>query len=109
MRVLYFFQMVLYLAGEGASSAPVHVVSLTKESPFFQMPSIPRDGAEYIVRLECSLSATTYDYTAPAAGFFAVGPHKHVTFRFEPVVRIMTSFESVKFLKTRLEQGKFGS
>ena len=93
------FQIALYRAGEGSSSAPVQVVSLSKESPFFQVSNLARDGKEYIARLESSLSSSLYDYTTPAAGFFTVGPHKHINFRFEPQV-----FATFIFFKLKLRK-----
>nr|CAB3264401.1 nodal modulator 1 [Phallusia mammillata] len=84
VEFLPFIKMVLYRANDSTSSHPVHTVSLTRATPFFNLPTLPRDESEYVLKLESSLATSVYEFTAPAAGFFAVGPHKHITFKFEP-------------------------
>ncbi|XP_076818346.1 BOS complex subunit NOMO1-like [Clavelina lepadiformis] len=86
-QFLPHIKLVLYRAGGGASANPVQTLSMTKATPFFHLPQLPRDETEYVVRLESTLSQSRYDYTAPAAGFFAKGSYKHITFRFEPQLK----------------------
>uniref|UniRef100_H2ZM50 SD-repeat containing protein B domain-containing protein n=1 Tax=Ciona savignyi TaxID=51511 RepID=H2ZM50_CIOSA len=82
---LQHIKMVLYRSTD--PSSPVHTVSLTRASPFFHFPSVPRDETEYVLRVESTLATSVYEYSTPGASFFAQGPHKHITFRFEPKLK----------------------
>ncbi|XP_078493068.1 BOS complex subunit NOMO1 [Ciona intestinalis] len=83
---LPFIKMVLY---QSSDATPIHTMSLTRASPFFTFPSLPRDESEYVIRLESTLASSMYEYTTPAAGFFTKGPHKHITLRFQPKLKSM--------------------
>ncbi|XP_022098471.1 nodal modulator 1-like [Acanthaster planci] len=63
--------------------SPVHTLSLGSSS-FFQFPSLPNDGARYVMRLESSLSKSSWDYTLPEASFSTDGYFKHITLQFNP-------------------------
>uniref|UniRef100_F6VG31 Uncharacterized protein n=1 Tax=Ciona intestinalis TaxID=7719 RepID=F6VG31_CIOIN len=84
IKVRGTYEMVLY---QSSDATPIHTMSLTRASPFFTFPSLPRDESEYVIRLESSLASSMYEYTTPAAGFFTKGPHKHITLRFQPKLK----------------------
>ena len=78
------FQISLFRASDNLQ--PVHVIRMNEESPFFHLPKLPNDGQEYLLRLDSSLSTSTHEFSSLTAGFFAIGPHKHITFQFQPKV-----------------------
>ncbi|XP_038065332.1 nodal modulator 1-like isoform X2 [Patiria miniata] len=63
--------------------SPVHTLSLGS-SCFFQFPSLPNDGARYVMRLESSLLKSSWEYTLPEASFSTEGYFKHITLQFNP-------------------------
>ncbi|XP_044289374.1 nodal modulator 1-like isoform X2 [Varanus komodoensis] len=62
---------------------PVHTVSLGQSS-FFHFPPLPRDGENYVVLLDSTLSKSQYDYTPPQVSFSTVGYQKHIVLFFQP-------------------------
>jgi len=78
--------MVLCRTNDSGCGTPIHTALLSRATPFFHFPTLARDDSEYVLKLECTLARSMYSFTEPAAGFFAAGPHKHITFRFEPQV-----------------------
>ncbi|XP_039273388.2 BOS complex subunit NOMO1-like [Styela clava] len=81
---LRYLKVVLYQSSD--LSTPVHSASLSS-SPFFHLPSLLQDDKEYHIRLETNLDKSRYTYTEPAAGFFATGTYKHITFQFHPEMK----------------------
>uniref|UniRef100_A0A803TDH8 Prealbumin-like fold domain-containing protein n=1 Tax=Anolis carolinensis TaxID=28377 RepID=A0A803TDH8_ANOCA len=63
---------------------PVHTVSLG-QSLFFHFPPLLRDGENYVVLLDSTLSKSQYDYILPQISFSTVGYHKHITLVFNPM------------------------
>ncbi|XP_030066871.1 nodal modulator 1 [Microcaecilia unicolor] len=66
---------------------PIQTVSLG-QSFFFHFPPLPRDGENYIVLLDSTLSKSQYDYSLPQVSFNTVGYHKHITLIFNPVRKL---------------------
>uniref|UniRef100_A0A0B8RX02 Nodal modulator 1 n=1 Tax=Philothamnus irregularis TaxID=1899461 RepID=A0A0B8RX02_9SAUR len=66
---------------------PVHTVSLG-QSLFFHFPPLLRDGENYMVLLDSTLSKSQYDYTLPQVSFTTIGYHKHVTLVFNPTRKL---------------------
>ncbi|XP_062999602.1 BOS complex subunit NOMO1-like [Elgaria multicarinata webbii] len=66
---------------------PVHTVSLG-QSLFFHFPPLLRDGENYMVLLDSTLSKSQYDYTLPQISFATVGYHKHITLLFNPTRKL---------------------
>lgn len=66
---------------------PVHTVSLG-QSLFFHFPPLLRDGENYVVLLDSTLSRSQYDYTLPQISFTTVGYHKHITLIFNPMRKL---------------------
>jgi len=88
-RFLQFIKISLFRASDNLQ--PVHVIRMNEESPFFHLPKLPNDGQEYLLRLDSSLSTSTHEFSSLTAGFFAIGPHKHITFQFQPKVLLISS------------------
>ncbi|XP_033099080.1 nodal modulator 1-like [Anneissia japonica] len=63
--------------------SPIHTLALGASS-FFQLPSLPMDGQEYVMKLESSLSKSNYNYNTQEASFIAEGVYQHITFEFNP-------------------------
>ncbi|XP_072048765.1 LOW QUALITY PROTEIN: BOS complex subunit NOMO1-like [Amphiura filiformis] len=74
------------LYSEDNLDSPLQTLSLGTSS-FFQFPSLPIDNKKYVMRLESSLSKTSYEYTLPEASFSTQGYHRHITLHFEPTKR----------------------
>ncbi|KAJ8035005.1 Nodal modulator 2 [Holothuria leucospilota] len=69
---------------EDNPDSPVHTVSLGSSS-FFQFPPLAKDNMRYRVKLESSLSKSTYSFVLPEASFStADGYFKHITLPFTP-------------------------
>uniref|UniRef100_A0A803TL17 Prealbumin-like fold domain-containing protein n=1 Tax=Anolis carolinensis TaxID=28377 RepID=A0A803TL17_ANOCA len=66
---------------------PVHTVSLG-QSLFFHFPPLLRDGENYVVLLDSTLSKSQYDYILPQISFSTVGYHKHITLVFNPMRKL---------------------
>ncbi|KAG8145597.1 putative Nodal modulator 1 protein [Naja naja] len=66
---------------------PVHTVSLG-QSLFFHFPPLLRDGENYMVLLDSTLSKSQYDYTLPQVSFTTIGYHKHITLVFNPTRKL---------------------
>uniref|UniRef100_A0A8C5RNA9 Nodal modulator 1 n=1 Tax=Laticauda laticaudata TaxID=8630 RepID=A0A8C5RNA9_LATLA len=66
---------------------PVHTVSLG-QSLFFHFPPLLRDGENYMVLLDSTLSKSQYDYTLPQISFTTIGYHKHITLVFNPTRKL---------------------
>ncbi|XP_010086253.1 PREDICTED: nodal modulator 1, partial [Pterocles gutturalis] len=66
---------------------PIHTVNLGL-SLFFHFPPLLRDGENYVVLLDSTLSKSQYDYTLPQVSFTAIGYHKHVTLVFSPTRKL---------------------
>ncbi|XP_028914056.1 nodal modulator 3 isoform X2 [Ornithorhynchus anatinus] len=66
---------------------PIQTVSLG-QSLFFHFPPLLRDGENYVVLLDSTLSKSQYDYTLPQVSFTATGYHKHVTLIFNPTRKL---------------------
>ncbi|XP_070617235.1 LOW QUALITY PROTEIN: BOS complex subunit NOMO3-like [Erythrolamprus reginae] len=66
---------------------PVHTVSLG-QSLFFHFPPLLRDGENYMVLLDSTLSKSQYDYTLPQVSFTTIGYHKHITLVFNPARKL---------------------
>ncbi|XP_039216573.1 nodal modulator 3-like [Crotalus tigris] len=66
---------------------PVHTVSLG-QSLFFHFPPLLRDGENYMVLLDSTLSKSQYDYTLPQVSFTTIGYHKHITLVFNPMRKL---------------------
>nr|XP_033819638.1 nodal modulator 1-like [Geotrypetes seraphini] len=66
---------------------PIQTVSLG-QSLFFHFPPLPRDGENYVVLLDSTLSKSQYDYNLPQISFSTVGYHKHITLIFSPVRKL---------------------
>ncbi|XP_074914678.1 BOS complex subunit NOMO1 [Buteo buteo] len=66
---------------------PIHTVNLGL-SLFFHFPPLLRDGENYVVLLDSTLSKSQYDYTLPQVSFTAIGYHKHVTLIFSPTRKL---------------------
>ncbi|RMC17742.1 hypothetical protein DUI87_05407 [Hirundo rustica rustica] len=66
---------------------PIHTVNLGL-SLFFHFPPLLRDGENYVVLLDSTLSKSQYDYTLPQVSFTAVGYHKHITLVFSPTRKL---------------------
>ncbi|XP_019368143.1 PREDICTED: nodal modulator 1, partial [Gavialis gangeticus] len=66
---------------------PTHTVSLG-QSLFFHFPPLLRDGENYVVFLDSTLSKSQYDYTLPQVSFTAIGYHKHITLVFSPTRKL---------------------
>uniref|UniRef100_A0A8C8RUX9 Nodal modulator 1 n=1 Tax=Pelusios castaneus TaxID=367368 RepID=A0A8C8RUX9_9SAUR len=66
---------------------PIQTVSLG-QSLFFHFPPLLRDGENYVVLLDSTLSKSQYDYTLPQVSFTAAGYHKHITLLFSPTRKL---------------------
>ncbi|KAH0631887.1 hypothetical protein JD844_019781 [Phrynosoma platyrhinos] len=66
---------------------PVHTVSLG-QSLFFHFPPLLRDGENYVVLLDSTLSKSQYDYTLPQISFTTIGYHRHITLVFNPTRKL---------------------
>ncbi|ERE69669.1 nodal modulator 1 precursor [Cricetulus griseus] len=66
---------------------PIQTVSLG-QSLFFHFPPLLRDGENYVVLLDSTLSRSQYDYVLPQVSFTAVGYHKHITLVFSPTRKL---------------------
>ncbi|KFQ77730.1 Nodal modulator 3, partial [Phaethon lepturus] len=66
---------------------PIHTVNLGL-SLFFHFPPLLRDGENYVVLLDSTLSKSQYDYTLPQVSFTAIGYHKHITLIFSPTRKL---------------------
>ncbi|NWR32378.1 NOMO1 protein, partial [Tachuris rubrigastra] len=66
---------------------PIHTVNLGL-SLFFHFPPLLRDGENYVVLLDSTLSKSQYDYTLPQVSFTAIGYHKHITLVFSPTRKL---------------------
>nr|XP_020828069.1 nodal modulator 2 isoform X4 [Phascolarctos cinereus] len=66
---------------------PIQTVSLG-QSLFFHFPPLLRDGENYVVLLDSTLSKSQYDYTLPQVSFTAIGYHKHITLIFNPTRKL---------------------
>ncbi|CAM5143363.1 unnamed protein product [Eretmochelys imbricata] len=66
---------------------PIQTVSLG-QSLFFHFPPLLRDGENYVVLLDSTLSKSQYDYTLPQVSFTATGYHKHITLVFSPTRKL---------------------
>ncbi|NXU58096.1 NOMO1 protein, partial [Turnix velox] len=66
---------------------PIHTVNLGL-SLFFHFPPLLRDGENYVVLLDSTLSKAQYDYTLPQVSFTAIGYHKHITLVFSPTRKL---------------------
>ncbi|NXK46178.1 NOMO1 protein, partial [Chauna torquata] len=66
---------------------PIHTVNLG-QSLFFHLPPLLRDGENYVVLLDSTLSKSQYDYTLPQVSFTAIGYHKHITLVFSPTRKL---------------------
>uniref|UniRef100_A0A8D0GN98 Prealbumin-like fold domain-containing protein n=1 Tax=Sphenodon punctatus TaxID=8508 RepID=A0A8D0GN98_SPHPU len=66
---------------------PIQTVSLG-QSLFFHFPPLLRDGENYVVVLDSTLSKSQYDYTLPQVSFTTMGYHKHITLVFNPTRKL---------------------
>uniref|UniRef100_A0A8B9CN81 Prealbumin-like fold domain-containing protein n=1 Tax=Anser brachyrhynchus TaxID=132585 RepID=A0A8B9CN81_9AVES len=66
---------------------PIHTVNLG-QSLFFHFPPLLRDGENYVVLLDSTLTKSQYDYTLPQVSFTAIGYHKHITLVFSPTRKL---------------------
>lgn len=66
---------------------PIQTVSLG-QSLFFHFPPLLRDGENYVVLLDSTLSKFQYEYTLPQVSFSADGYHKHITLKFNPTRKL---------------------
>lgn len=66
---------------------PIHTVNLG-QSLFFHFPPLLRDGENYVVLLDSTLSKSQYDYILPQVSFTAIGYHKHITLVFSPTRKL---------------------
>lgn len=80
----------LKLFKEDNPDAPIHTVSMSVTT-FFYLPSLQIDNQKYILRMETSLSANSFDYSLPEVFFSANSTYHHFTFRFEPKQRSLDS------------------
>jgi len=51
---------------------------------------------KYLIRIESSLSKSSFDYTLPEMLFLANQSYKHFTFNFEPKACICKGFSTLK-------------
>ena len=65
----------------------VQTISMSTNTPFFYFSPVARNESMYIVKLDSSLPVSLYQYSSPAATVFAKGPHKHITFQFDPKLK----------------------
>ncbi|MGH0131955.1 UNVERIFIED_CONTAM: hypothetical protein FKN15_008615 [Acipenser sinensis] len=66
---------------------PVQTVSLG-QSLFFHFPPLLRDGENYVMMLDSTLSHSQYDFSLPQVSFSSSGYHKHVTLTFNPTRKL---------------------
>ncbi|XP_077172101.1 nodal modulator 1 [Paroedura picta] len=66
---------------------PLHTVSLG-QSLFFHFPPLLRDGENYVVLLDSTLSRSQYDYSLPQVSFTTVGYNKHIALVFNPTRKL---------------------
>jgi len=66
---------------------PITALAMSS-SPFFFLPALPIDNKNYFVRLESSLSNNMYEFDTPSKSFRANTSHLHLTFNFNPKLRI---------------------
>ncbi|KAM4631893.1 BOS complex subunit NOMO1-like [Discoglossus pictus] len=66
---------------------PIQSVSLG-QSLFFHFPPLLRDGENYIVQLDSTLSKSQFDYTTPQVSFSTLGYHKHISLTFNPTRKL---------------------
>ncbi|MGH0128277.1 UNVERIFIED_CONTAM: hypothetical protein FKN15_034113 [Acipenser sinensis] len=66
---------------------PVQTVSLG-QSLFFHFPPLLRDGENYVMMLDSTLSRSQYDFSLPQVSFSSSGYHKHVTLTFNPTRKL---------------------
>ncbi|XP_015215763.2 BOS complex subunit NOMO1 [Lepisosteus oculatus] len=66
---------------------PVHTVSLG-QSLFFHFPPLLRDGENYVLMLDSTLSRSQYDFSLPQVSFSSSGYHKHITLAFTPTRKL---------------------
>uniref|UniRef100_A0A8C3KZE4 Prealbumin-like fold domain-containing protein n=1 Tax=Chrysolophus pictus TaxID=9089 RepID=A0A8C3KZE4_CHRPC len=66
---------------------PIHTVNLG-QSLFFHFPPLLRDGENYVVLLDSTLSKSQYDYILPQVSFTSIGYHKHITLVFSPTRKL---------------------
>ncbi|XP_052252971.1 nodal modulator 3-like [Dreissena polymorpha] len=68
---------------EDNPGVPLTTVNLGVVS-FFYLPSLQMDDATYIVKLESTLSKTSYEFDQPEIELKANLSYKHITFTFKP-------------------------
>ncbi|MBN3280176.1 NOMO1 protein, partial [Polyodon spathula] len=66
---------------------PVQTVSLG-QSLFFHFPPLLRDGENYVMLLDSTLSRSQYDFSLPQVSFTSSGYHKHLTLTFNPTRKL---------------------
>ncbi|XP_071806150.1 BOS complex subunit NOMO1-like [Asterias amurensis] len=79
----YLATLKILLYSEDNLVSPLHTLSLGISS-FFQFPPLLNDGARYVLRIESSLSKSSYEFTLPEASFSTGGFFKHITLQFNP-------------------------
>lgn len=76
-----------HAANQSSAHTHVQTISMTTTTPFFYFSPVPRNESMYIVKVDSSLPVSLYEYSSPAATVFAKGPHKHITFQFDPKMK----------------------
>ncbi|XP_063398265.1 BOS complex subunit NOMO1-like isoform X2 [Mytilus trossulus] len=93
----YLSTLKIHLYRDDNVDSPIHTVNMGVTS-FFFLPSLPINNEKYLIRIESSLSRSSYDYTLPETEFLANQSYKHFTVDFTP---------QRKSLEQELNQGSF--
>ncbi|CAC5408303.1 Nodal modulator 2,Nodal modulator 3,Nodal modulator 1 [Mytilus coruscus] len=93
----YLSTLKIHLYKDDNVDSPIHTVNMGVTS-FFFLPSLPINNEKYLIRIESSLSRSSYDYTLPETEFLANQSYKHFTVDFTP---------QRKSLEQELNQGSF--
>ncbi|XP_071122767.1 BOS complex subunit NOMO1-like [Mytilus edulis] len=93
----YLSTLKIHLYRDDNVDSPIHTVNMGVTS-FFFLPSLPINNEKYLIRIESSLSRSSYDYTLPEIEFLANQSYKHFTVDFTP---------QRKSLEQELNQGSF--
>ena len=93
----YLSSLKVHLYRDDNVDSSIHTVNMGVTS-FFYLPSLPINNEKYLIRIESSLSRSSFEYILPEMQFLANQSYKHFTFSFEP---------KRKSLEQELNQGSF--
>lgn len=84
----YLPTLKVLLSRDDNTDQMMHTLSLSASS-FFHFPAIALDERSYTVKLETTLSPTSYTYTLPQVNFKSNLTFRHITLQFAPTARLM--------------------